>query len=217
MPITFECPSCQKSYRVQDTHAGKKFRCKNCESVISVPFEEVEILEEDEDDWGEDDSWNAPPASSNVPKKRPGSAKRRPKSKGRSSRRRSNSSDSMPVSLMVVLGVMGLVILINIGGVLTSIAENPAYAVGRGMVTAIQLALLIGLIYRSNVARIITIIFSCLPVILSVVALIGAFLAADKLPAETLGEVVFSCVLLFGISAMIITVLSSESVRDYCS
>ncbi len=35
MPITVRC-SCGKSYQVADKLAGKKFRCKSCESVLAV-------------------------------------------------------------------------------------------------------------------------------------------------------------------------------------
>ncbi len=35
--ISFSCESCQKPYQVKDEHAGKKFKCKQCEQVIQVP------------------------------------------------------------------------------------------------------------------------------------------------------------------------------------
>ena len=37
MPISADCPKCGKTYQVKDDFAGKKFRCKACEGVVSVP------------------------------------------------------------------------------------------------------------------------------------------------------------------------------------
>ena len=63
MPIQATCRKCSKSYTVKDELAGKKFRCKQCQAVVTVPQPAV-ILEEDEpdddlfaesDDFGDDD------------------------------------------------------------------------------------------------------------------------------------------------------------------
>ena len=37
MSLTVECPSCQRKYRVAETNAGKKLRCKACSTAIFVP------------------------------------------------------------------------------------------------------------------------------------------------------------------------------------
>ncbi len=37
MPITVQCSSCSKKYKVADTLAGKKIRCKGCGGVVAVP------------------------------------------------------------------------------------------------------------------------------------------------------------------------------------
>ena len=46
--IVFNCPACQKKYRVPDDFAGKKAKCKQCETAMEVPFPaiEVEMVEE---------------------------------------------------------------------------------------------------------------------------------------------------------------------------
>ena len=37
MPINIACPQCQRPFVVSDEIAGKSFRCKDCEAVVSVP------------------------------------------------------------------------------------------------------------------------------------------------------------------------------------
>jgi uncharacterized RDD family membrane protein YckC len=37
MAINVTCPSCNQAYSVPDDKAGKKFRCKGCESVVTIP------------------------------------------------------------------------------------------------------------------------------------------------------------------------------------
>lgn len=37
MPISATCPECGKTYQVKDDFAGKQFRCKECQGVVSVP------------------------------------------------------------------------------------------------------------------------------------------------------------------------------------
>lgn len=45
--ITFNCPACQKKYRVPDEFAGKKAKCKQCEVSMAIPHPiiEVEVVE----------------------------------------------------------------------------------------------------------------------------------------------------------------------------
>ena len=35
--ITFSCPSCDKSLKVKDELAGKRFRCPECGNPLAVP------------------------------------------------------------------------------------------------------------------------------------------------------------------------------------
>jgi hypothetical protein len=37
MPITFACPSCGKTLRVGDAHAGKSIRCPQCQAISTAP------------------------------------------------------------------------------------------------------------------------------------------------------------------------------------
>lgn len=40
MTIRITCPSCDKSYNVDDTMRGKKVRCRNCQGVVPVPADD---------------------------------------------------------------------------------------------------------------------------------------------------------------------------------
>lgn len=37
MPIQFNCPHCNRPYSIAESHAGKKFACKQCSQIIKVP------------------------------------------------------------------------------------------------------------------------------------------------------------------------------------
>lgn len=37
MPIEFNCPHCQRPYKVADANAGKRFACKQCGNAVQVP------------------------------------------------------------------------------------------------------------------------------------------------------------------------------------
>ncbi len=36
--IVFNCPTCEKKYRVADEFAGKKAKCKQCDTTMDVPY-----------------------------------------------------------------------------------------------------------------------------------------------------------------------------------
>ncbi|MEZ5944730.1 MAG: RDD family protein [Planctomycetaceae bacterium] len=37
MPINVTCPGCEQQYNVPDEKAGRKFRCKQCQEIVSIP------------------------------------------------------------------------------------------------------------------------------------------------------------------------------------
>jgi predicted Zn finger-like uncharacterized protein len=39
MPITFSCPACQTTYKVDDKHAGRTTKCQRCNTAIIIPDE----------------------------------------------------------------------------------------------------------------------------------------------------------------------------------
>ena len=61
MSIKVSCPKCPKTYTVSESNAGKKFRCKGCSQVISVPKPKPKPKRKpkskkpiDDDDWGDE-------------------------------------------------------------------------------------------------------------------------------------------------------------------
>ncbi len=72
MTINIDCPECDKTYRLPDSAAGKKFRCKECETAISVPLDDVEEL-----DYADEDE---PPVRRKPAAKKPKRKKSKPSS-----------------------------------------------------------------------------------------------------------------------------------------
>jgi predicted Zn finger-like uncharacterized protein len=44
MSIATTCPHCGKSYNLDDSHAGKKARCKQCKNIFQIPGEGATII-----------------------------------------------------------------------------------------------------------------------------------------------------------------------------
>ncbi|HOK95558.1 MAG TPA: hypothetical protein PK052_04890 [Anaerohalosphaeraceae bacterium] len=42
--IRFDCSKCEHNYRVPDEYAGKRIRCKACDTVITIPAPETETV-----------------------------------------------------------------------------------------------------------------------------------------------------------------------------
>ena len=91
MAISVECSACGQSYRLKDEMAGRKIRCKACQTPMEVP------LSESEEEWGET-SWPATGAGR-------GGASQRTKAVPKKSGNRK--------SVLVVIGaVAGLVLIV---------------------------------------------------------------------------------------------------------
>jgi predicted Zn finger-like uncharacterized protein len=65
MPLSVQCPNCQKKYTVGDALAGKRVKCRHCGHVLSVPvavdeFDPASVIVEIEQD--EEDAQAAPAA-----------------------------------------------------------------------------------------------------------------------------------------------------------
>lgn len=89
MPISVECEGCGKNYKLGDDKAGKKFKCKECDAVVSIPEDDeefadaFEVVEEDEDD---DDDHEERPRRQSAGKR--GGKRRGGRERAQSSRRK---------------------------------------------------------------------------------------------------------------------------------
>lgn len=213
MTISLACPRCRQSYRLQDQHAGKKFRCKNCETVIHVPYEDVEVLEED--DWGDDEPWNSPLESS-LPRKRSTGRSRSRRSRGRTARRLAGSPDAMPTPLRVVLGILGFLIFGNVVRLFGMMLwGNPGNAIGVGIGVAIMTVFFIGLSMRSNLTRK---IFIGLCVLLVLLFSFGLTVFLTVRGKQNPDEVLVAIITMFIALSLVLTsaiLVSRPSVQDY--
>jgi hypothetical protein len=101
MTINIECPECDKTYRLPDSAAGKKFRCKQCETAIAVPSDDFD-----------DDFEEEPVVRRRAPAK---------KSKGKKAKSsKSTSIWSTPLPWIAIGGggflAIGLLVVVMSGG-----------------------------------------------------------------------------------------------------
>jgi dienelactone hydrolase len=108
MSLTVSCPGCGREYRVKDELAGKKIRCKDCDTVVVIPQADADDLGFDDDDLA--DAESAPALS---PPSRKKSAAKKPAKKRK-------SSGGMSPAMKWTLGLLGgglLVVTLCCGGV----------------------------------------------------------------------------------------------------
>jgi ribosomal protein S27E len=93
--LSVSCPSCAKRYAVPDSYAGKKFKCKDCGAVISIPGGEAPAVEPEEPAAEEEEAPRSSPRRSTAGR-RP--ARRRPAARHgrRSARDEAEEEDHAP-------------------------------------------------------------------------------------------------------------------------
>ena len=144
MPIEIACPECEKVYKVKDDAAGKKFRCKECQTVIPIPAD-AQPAEPDSWDVAGDDDPELPPV---VRKRKPVPVKR--------SREvvRESYGGGMPVTVIISIVLNGLMLALNIlgmiGGLLIGNYANTGFGFIRLLVDAVIIK---GLLEASNRIR----------------------------------------------------------------
>jgi hypothetical protein len=125
MAISVQCDNCERNYNVSESHAGKKFRCKGCLSIVSVPaaasapanddpfdFDLSAMAAPDGSDYGND--WE-----SGMPapmKKKPVKKKRKPAPKAKTRARSTAGGSSVGKKIGAFLAAFCVVgWLVNIG------------------------------------------------------------------------------------------------------
>ncbi len=80
MPITFECDQCRREYRVDESLAGKRVKCKQCSHLLTIPSPEAEVMvlsaadafeEPPAESFGGLESLGRPPRESSAPSTMP--------------------------------------------------------------------------------------------------------------------------------------------------
>lgn len=134
MSISVKCHQCSRSYSVKDENAGKKFRCQECQAVVTVPEANTFAADdwdagdtdedfgsatqedyEDYEDYGDDEP--AAPLLRRAPKKKkPAARKTKPKKAALSK----SASETGPMIAKIGVGLLAGVIAFNIAFKLTS-------------------------------------------------------------------------------------------------
>ncbi|MCA9029370.1 MAG: hypothetical protein KDA66_01100 [Planctomycetaceae bacterium] len=87
MTIQVSCQDCGMAYEVPDEKAGKKFRCKQCQAIVSIPEGDKPsggsgAWDEDDDPYGDDDGIPNPVSRRRSGSSRSGNRRRRSRSSG---------------------------------------------------------------------------------------------------------------------------------------
>ena len=154
MPIKAKCKKCSQIYTVKDELAGKKFRCKQCQTAVTVPQPAVILEEEPEDDlfagnddFGGDDFGSFDDDFGDY-EERPRPKKRKKKPVAKKKRRKKKSAGpGIGARIAAIIGgvigflfVLGLVIRIitSVGGGLDLGTSWKPYTTPDGNVTVLM-------------------------------------------------------------------------------
>jgi hypothetical protein len=213
MPITATCPDCAKSIEVKDEHAGKKFRCKQCGGVVTVP---------DVTAATGGDEWNDLDAAAEI-------GELPPRLDEQQRRRRANRDDDespggMPAVVIVAIVLESLLILLNIVGIFGNLAsQNVGGACGSMLRILIEAGAITGYALANNAIRWISVILSGVGIAL-LIACGGFFmLMGESLPpavrAQFPQEMIIVLLVILAVQilmmAAIIACLVVPSARDY--
>lgn len=218
MPISVNCPSCGRAYSVKDDAAGKKFRCKQCEAVVSVPDAPSEAegdpwdnldLSAADDPYADGDTDEAP-AQLPVRRRKKKSAKK--------------SSSGMPISVMVATAGEVCLILLNMVGIVGNLmSQNVPGACGSVFRILIEVAAIIGYVQAQNSARWTSVVLSVIGVLFGLACGVGLMVGGpmlppqvrQQLPAEAMVFVIAVIFVQIVIWGVIIGTLVTGSARDY--
>jgi hypothetical protein len=218
MAISVSCPGCAKTYQVKDEAAGKKFRCKACEAIVSVPegtaaaqgdpWDNLDLGTQ-QDPYGEE---NESPFEAPVRRR-----------KKKSSRKKSRGG-GMPISVMVAIGCEAMLILINVVGVGGNLMDqNVGGACGSIFRILIEVAAIIGYVQAQNSTRWTAVILSALGIVFALACGAGLLIAGPNLPPQVQQQipqdlimiVILVLVVQIIIWAVLLGTLVTPSARDY--
>jgi hypothetical protein len=211
MSIDVACPECAKVHKVKEEAAGKKFRCKGCQAVVTIPAA-AEIVEPD--------PWDVVDENAEAPPPMPRRRKPQPAKRSRSS---SSSGSEMPVTIIVSICINGLMIALNVVGVIGNIMSGNIPGVGGVVVRlGIEIAIIKGLIDRSNSYRWQGAALDGVGLAFGMLCLPAIFFMGDQLKQPMLadgGVAVFVAIIVAQMILWItdIVMLLSPSAKDWCN
>jgi hypothetical protein len=110
MPVEARCSGCGRQYRLKDRLAGKKFRCRTCRTVVSVP--DAKATSDPWDDLDLDSSRDQPGPAEYKFETPP--APRRRRTRRKRSRSRRGGGSGMPTTITIAIGCEVALILFYI-------------------------------------------------------------------------------------------------------
>lgn len=216
MPIQVVCPKCDKAYKVKDESAGKKLRCKQCETVFPIP-----AAEEEGDPW---DSLPEPDEDDELPPARRLPPVQRKKPQTKAKRAKASSGDGVPVTIIVSMAICGLMMLLNLANLVMSLTQSNFTGVGGMLVRlGIEVRIIMGLYGRSNQARWTAIILDILGLVLAIpcggILLFAAQMpqVQQNVPQGMLGILIGAVIGQIILWIVDLVMLVSPSAREYCN
>lgn len=216
MPIQVVCPTCEKSYKVKDEAAGKKMRCKGCETVIPIPV--AAAVEEG-------DPWDALPEAGEegeaTPQLPPVQRKKKPQPT--SKRSRASAGDGMPATVIVSIVICGLIAVGAVVGIVFNLMQSNVPGAGGVLLRlGITCSIINGLRSRKNYSRWAAIILDAIGLAFVFFCVGGGLLLFHQQVSQNVpADAITFLVALFGSQAVLwivdIAVLLSPSARDYCN
>ena len=210
MPITATCPKCNQEYRLKDDVAGKKFRCKACQAVVTVP-------EPSADPGGHKDPWDDLDldAFDDNPYAETGETLEAPRRRKKKTSKKRRRSGSMPISIMLAIGGEIALICENLLLILANLLVQDFRHVGGAVIRiVIEIAFIRGYILRQESARSGSIALCILAIIATAFFIALQFVTEEEPWVKIFNIIEF--VLRIAVLIMIIIALSTQSARDWC-
>lgn len=214
MPIEVVCPSCDKVHKVKDEAAGKKLRCKGCQTVIPIPAAAAAV---------EDDLWETLDENEGGEELPPVIRQASPTKKKSSKRSHSSSGDGMPVTVILSVGINGLFALYAAYSAVDFLMAGViGKAIGSGVRVLFDIMIIKGLFDRSNRLRWNSIMLDGLGLgFLFLCFAPTALLARQQLEQQVAADAIGLLLLVFVIQSVLwladLILLLTPSAKEHCN
>ena len=226
MPISVDCPQCSQHYSVKESHSGRKFRCKTCGHVVTVPSNGGSGGSSD-DPWEDLDlDLEDGAAVEEQTTVRPLAGQRFRSEKSTKQRHRDAERGQilgLPIPVAVAIGCEGMLVLVNILNTVGSMmSQNPGGACGASVRIVVELLVILGLIQGVGVARMASIVLSAIGIALLTVCAAFLFTGGQAMPQVDvdfpIGLMAMMMILIGGQIALMVAIivcLMTQSAVEY--